>query len=242
MIRLENVSKSYGGGKVKAVDDLSMTVESGRVFGFLGPNGAGKTTTIKMMTGILNADTGSLWLEDVNLTNNPMEAKHMFGFVPDSFEMYDRLTGMEYLNFLADVYGVGQNERKAHIDRMLPLYSLEKEIHQQIRSFSHGMKQKLQVIGSLIHQPRIWILDEPMTGLDPASMHVLKQEMQTLCDEGRTVFFSTHVLDVAERLCDEIGIIRSGKLIAQGSTESLLKSDQKKTLEDLFLDLTSKEA
>ncbi len=242
MIRLENVSKSYGGGKVKAVDDLSMTVESGRVFGFLGPNGAGKTTTIKMMTGILNADTGSLWLEDVNLANNPMEAKHMFGFVPDSFEMYDRLTGMEYLNFLADVYGVGQNERKAHIDRMLPLYALENEIHQQIRSFSHGMKQKLQVIGSLIHQPRIWILDEPMTGLDPASMHVLKQEMQTLCDEGRTVFFSTHVLDVAERLCDEIGIIRSGKLIAQGSTESLLKSDQKKTLEDLFLDLTSKEA
>ncbi|MBE0600600.1 MAG: ABC transporter ATP-binding protein [Firmicutes bacterium] len=242
MIRLENISKSYGGGKVKAVDNLSMTVESGKVFGFLGPNGAGKTTTIKIMTGILTADAGSVWLEDVNLESQPMEAKRMFGFVPDSFEMFDRLTGMEYLNFLADVYGVGQAERKAHIDRMLPLYALEKEIYQQIRSFSHGMKQKLQVIGSLIHQPRIWILDEPMTGLDPASMHVLKQEMQTLCDEGKTVFFSTHVLDVAERLCDEIGIIRSGRLIAQGSTETLLKGDQQKTLEDLFLDLTSKEA
>jgi ABC-2 type transport system ATP-binding protein len=242
MIRLENISKSYGGGKVKAVDGLSMTVESGKVFGFLGPNGAGKTTTIKIMTGILNADSGSVWLEDVELEKNPLEAKRLFGFVPDSFEMFDRLTGMEYLDFLADVYGVGQAERKAHTDRMLSLFSLENEINQQIRSFSHGMKQKLQVIGSLIHQPRIWILDEPMTGLDPASMHVLKQEMQTLCDEGKTVFFSTHVLDVAERLCDEIGIIRSGRLIAQGSTEALMKGDHSKTLEDLFLDLTAKEA
>ncbi len=242
MIRLENISKSYGGGKVKAVDGLSMTVESGRVFGFLGPNGAGKTTTIKIMTGILNADSGSVWLDDVDLEKEPLQAKRLFGFVPDAFEMFDRLTGMEYLNFLADVYGVGQAERKAHTDRMLPLFALENEINQQIRSFSHGMKQKLQVIGSLIHQPRIWILDEPMTGLDPASMHVLKQEMQTLCDEGKTVFFSTHVLDVAERLCDEIGIIRGGKLIAQGSTEALMKGDHSKTLEDLFLDLTSKEA
>lgn len=242
MIRLENISKSYGGGKVKAVDGLNMTVESGKVFGFLGPNGAGKTTTIKMMTGILNADSGSVWLDGVNLEKEPMAAKRLFGFVPDAFEMFDRLTGMEYLNFLADVYNVGQAERKAHTDRMLALFSLEKEINQQIRSFSHGMKQKLQVIGSLIHQPRIWILDEPMTGLDPASMHVLKQEMQTLCDEGKTVFFSTHVLDVAERLCDEIGIIRGGKLIAQGSTEALMKGDHSKTLEDLFLDLTAKEA
>lgn len=242
MIRLENISKSYGGGKAKAVDSLSMTVESGRVFGFLGPNGAGKTTTIKIMTGILNADSGSVWLEDVNLEKDPLAAKRLFGFVPDSFEMFDRLTGMEYLNFLADVYGVGQPERKAHTDRMLALFSLEKEINQQIRSFSHGMKQKLQVIGSLIHQPRVWILDEPMTGLDPASMHVLKQEMQAYCDSGKTVFFSTHVLDVAERLCDEVGIIRNGRLIAQGTTEALMKGDHKKTLEDLFLDLTTKEA
>ena len=242
MIRLENISKSYGGGKIKAVDDLSMVVESGRVFGFLGPNGAGKTTTINIMTGILNADSGSVWLEDVDLEKNPLEAKRMFGFVPDSFVMFDRLTGMEYLTFLADVYQVGQTERKMHIDRMLPMFSLENEINQQIRSYSHGMKQKLQVIGSLIHQPRIWILDEPMTGLDPASMHVLKQEMQRLCDEGRTVFFSTHVLDVAERLCDEIGIIRKGELIAQGAMDALMKGDHSKTLEDLFLDLTSKEA
>lgn len=242
MIRLENITKSYGGGKVKAVDSLSMTVEGGRVFGFLGPNGAGKTTTIKIMTGILNADAGDVWLEDVNLRENPLEAKRLFGFVPDAFEMFDRLTGREYLNFLADVYGVGQAERKAHIDRFLPLLALEKEIDQQIHSFSHGMKQKLQVIGSLIHQPRIWILDEPMTGLDPASMHVLKQEMQAYCDSGRTVFFSTHVLDVAERLCDEVGIIRKGKLIAQGTPQELMHGDNTQTLEDLFLDLTAKEA
>ena len=242
MIRLENVSKSYGGGKVKAVDNLNLTVEGGRVFGFLGPNGAGKTTTIKIMTGILNADAGSVWLENVNLAEHPLEAKRLFGFVPDTFEMFERLTGMEYLNFLADVYGVGLRERKAHVDRLLPQFALEKEIHQQIRSFSHGMKQKLQVIGSLIHQPKVWILDEPMTGLDPASMHALKQEMEAYSKSGRTVFFSTHVLDVAERLCDEVGIIRSGKLIAQGTPEALMKGDNSKTLEDLFLDLTTKEA
>jgi ABC-2 type transport system ATP-binding protein len=242
MIRLENISKAYGGGKVRAVDDLNMTVESGKVFGFLGPNGAGKTTTIKIMTGILNADGGNVWLENVSMKDKPLEAKRLFGFVPDTFEMFERLTGMEYLNFLADVYEVGQAERKAHIDRLLPEFSLEKEIHQQIRSFSHGMKQKLQIIGSLIHQPQIWILDEPMTGLDPASMHVLKQEMQAYSLSNKTVFFSTHVLDVAERLCDEVGIIRSGRLIAQGTPEALMKGDNTKTLEDLFLDLTTKEA
>ena len=242
MIRLENISKSYGGGKVKAVDDLCMQVDGGRVFGFLGPNGAGKTTTINIMTGILQADSGDVYLEDVSMREQPLEAKRLFGFVPDNFEMFDRLTGMEYLTFLADVYAVDQSERKAHIDRMLPLFALEEQIYQQIRSYSHGMKQKLQIIGSLIHQPRIWILDEPMVGLDPASMHVLKQEMQTFCETQRTVFFSTHVLDVAERLCDEVGIIRNGKLIAQGTPKELMHGDKTQTLEDLFLDLTAKEA
>lgn len=242
MIRFENVTKSYAGGAVKAVDDLSLEIDGGKVFGFLGPNGAGKTTTIKMMTGILNPDSGKIWLEGIDLDRDPIEAKRLFGFVPDTFEMFERLTGLEYLNFLADLYRVGNAERKAHMDRYLPLYELESAIGQQIRSFSHGMKQKLQIIGSLIHQPRIWILDEPMVGLDPASMHALKQEMREYCESGKTVFFSTHVLDVAERLCDEIGIIRKGRLIAQGEPEALMKTDRAETLEDLFLNLTEKEA
>ncbi len=242
MILFENVTKSYAGGATKAVDELTMKVENGKVFGFLGPNGAGKTTTIKMMTGSLNLDTGSILLEDIDIAKNPIEAKRTFGFVPDSFEMFERLSGMEYLQFLADLYQVNDAQRKAHLDKYLPLYELENAINQPIRSFSHGMKQKLQIIGSLIHQPRIWILDEPMVGLDPASMHALKQEMRGYCESGKTVFFSTHVLDVAERLCDEIGIIRKGKLIAQGAPDELMKDDRVTTLEDLFLNLTGKEA
>jgi ABC-2 type transport system ATP-binding protein len=242
MIRFEHVTKTYAGGSVKAVDDLCLTIEGGKVFGFLGPNGAGKTTTIKMMTGILHPDEGHVWLEDVELVRDPIAAKRMFGFVPDSFEMFERLTGMEYLKFLADIYRVGETERKAHMDKYLPLYDLEGAISQQIRSFSHGMKQKLQLIGSTIHQPRVWILDEPMVGLDPAAMHVLKSEMRDYCASGKTVFFSTHVLDVAERLCDDIGIIRHGRLIANGAPEALMKNDSAETLEDLFLNLTEKEA
>jgi len=177
----------------------------------------------------------------VELLKNPIEAKRKFGFVPDTFEMFERLTGMEYLNFLADMYQVGNRERKEHIEKYLEKYELKDAIQQPIRSFSHGMKQKLQIIGSLIHQPSIWVLDEPMVGLDPASMRELKNEMREYCASGKTVFFSTHVLDVAERLCDEVGIIRRGKLIAQGEPEQLMKQDQASTLEDLFLNLTEKE-
>ncbi len=242
MIRFEHVTKAYGSGTVKAVDDLCMEIDNGKVFGFLGPNGAGKTTTIKIMTGILNPDEGHVLLEDVELAKDPIAAKRLFGFVPDTFEMFERLTGLEYLKFLADIYKVGERERKAHLDKYLALYELEGAIGQQIRSFSHGMKQKLQLIGSTIHQPRIWILDEPMVGLDPAAMHVLKTEMHAYCESGKTVFFSTHVLDVAERLCDDIGIIRHGKLIAHGEPETLMKNDSATTLEDLFLNLTEKEA
>jgi len=242
MIRFEHVTKTYAGGTVKAVDDLNMEIDSGKVFGFLGPNGAGKTTTIKMMTGILNTDMGSIWLENIDLKKNPLDAKRLFGFVPDTFEMFERLSGSEYLHFLADMYQVDNAQRKAHMEKYLAIFELEKAINQQIRSYSHGMKQKLQIIGSLIHQPQIWILDEPMVGLDPASMRALKEEMRAYCASGKTVFFSTHVLDVAERLCDEIGIIRQGKMIAKGEPEKLMKDDRASTLEDLFLNLTEKEA
>lgn len=240
MIRLENLQKTYGGGSLLAVDNLSLEVDNGKVFGFIGPNGAGKTTTIKLLTGILQPDQGNIWLEGVSMKESPLEAKRTFGYVPDTFDMYDRLTGMDYLRFLADVYQVSPAQRKAHIEKYLALFELEDAAYQQIRSYSHGMKQKLSVTGALLHQPPLWILDEPMTGLDPKSMHVLKAEMRAHCDRGNIVFFSTHVLDVAERLCDEIGIINHGKLIAKGSLEQLKREATGSTLEALFLQLTEK--
>ena len=241
MIRLENVDKTYAGGRVKAVDGLSLQVDNGKVFGFIGPNGAGKTTTIKLLTGILRPDTGHVFINDFDLQAQPLEAKRQIGYVPDSFEMYDRLTGMEYLRFLADLYQVGAAERKAHFDEYLAMYELEDAAYQQIRSYSKGMKQKLAIIGALVHHPSVWILDEPMAGLDPLSVHKLKEDMKRYCQQGCTVFFSTHVLDVAERLCDEIGIIQQGRLIANGELDEMMRDDKVNTLEDLFLNLTGKE-
>ena len=238
MIRFENVDKSYGKAKIKAVDGLNMEIGAGKVFGFIGPNGAGKTTAIKLLTGILQPDVGSIWLNGISMAENPLKAKRVFGYVPDSFEMFERMTGMEYVRFLADLYGVEKAQLERRLEEYLNLFSLEEPIYQQIHSYSHGMKQKLAVIGSLLHKPIIWILDEPMTGLDPRSMHALKEEMKKHSREGGTVFFSTHVLDVAERLCDEIGIIRQGQLIAKGTLDELRGDDRVTTLEKLFLDLT----
>ncbi|MBE5780021.1 MAG: ABC transporter ATP-binding protein [Clostridiales bacterium] len=238
MITFENVTKIYG--DKRAVDNLTMEISDGKVFGFIGPNGAGKTTTIKLMTGIVQPDEGVVKMNGIDISKNPLEAKRTFGFVPDAFDMYGRLTGMEYLHFMADVYGVGKEERKRLSEMYLEKLSLTHAANQQIRSYSHGMKQKIAVIGALLHDPSIWILDEPMTGLDPQSVHLLKEQMRAHADSGRTVFFSTHVLDVAERLCDEIGIIRSGKLIAKGSLEELRGGQQDDTLEEVFLELVEK--
>jgi len=235
MITLENVTKSYG--SLKAVDNLNLTIEDGQVFGFIGPNGAGKTTTIKLMTGILAPDSGTVKLDGVDIAKEPIEAKRRFGFVPDQFNMYERLTGREYLRFMADIYCVPLEKRNAHIEKYLQLFSLEQAYDQQIRGYSHGMKQKLAIIGALIHEPSIWILDEPMVGLDPQSAFLLKEEMRKHRDNGHTVFFSTHVLDVAERLCDQIGIIKQGQLIANGTLEELRGGQNDSTLEELFLEL-----
>ncbi|MEG0863562.1 MAG: ABC transporter ATP-binding protein [Clostridia bacterium] len=240
MISFQNVNKSFG--KMKAVDHLNMEIEDGKVFGFIGPNGAGKTTTIKILTGILAPDEGCVLLNGVDIKQNPLEAKRMFGFVPDAFDMYERLTGMEYLRFIADVYEVDAQRRKEHIEKYLHLFGLEEAANQQTRGYSRGMKQKLAITAALMHDPSIWILDEPMAGLDPQSVHILKDEMRRHADSGRTVFFSTHVLDVAERLCDEIGIINHGKLIAKGSLEELRQGEKDSTLEQLFLELVEKEA
>lgn len=241
MIQFENVVKQYGKSKVRAVDDLSLHIEKGSTLGFIGPNGAGKTTTIRLLTGILQPTSGRVLVGGIDMAKDPIGAKQLIGFVPDAHEMYDRLTGMEYLNFMADVYGVSKADRKAHIEKYLDIFGLEDASAEQIRSYSRGMRQKLTIIGALIHNPPVWVLDEPMVGLDPRAAHILKEEMRQHCEKGNTVFFSTHVLDVAEKLCDGIAIINKGQLVAQGSLESLRSGENGATLEQLFLEMTDAE-
>lgn len=241
MITFDHVSKKYGKSAVLAVDDLNMTVEKGKLFGMIGPNGAGKSTSIKLMTGIIAPTEGRVLIDGHDMSSDPIAAKRQIGFVPDSHELYDRLTGMEYLNFMADVYEVPSAQRKAHIEKYLALFELEDAAGEQIRSYSRGMKQKLTIIGALVHNPPVWVLDEPMVGLDPKSSHVLKEEMRRHCEAGNTVFFSTHVLEVAERLCDEIAIIDKGKVLARGTMEQLRSGESGSSLEELFLQLTEAE-
>lgn len=242
MIRFEHVVKQYDKNQVRAVDDLTLHVEKGSTLGFIGPNGAGKTTTIRLLTGILQPTEGRVLVDGIDMAKDPIAAKRLIGFVPDAHEMYDRLTGMEYLNFMADVYGVSKPDRKAHVEKYLNLFGLEDAARNQIRSYSRGMKQKLTIIGALIHQPPVWVLDEPMVGLDPRAAHILKEEMRQHCERGNTVFFSTHVLEVAEKLCDRIAIINKGQLVAQGSLEELRAGENAGTLEQLFLEMTDEEA
>ena len=241
MIQLQNITKTYTKGKKKAVDDLTLHVEGGELFGFIGPNGAGKTTTIKLMTGILTPDQGTITMAGHRMDQDRLAAQRLIGFVPDGNDLYDRLTGMEYLNFMADVYQVDTAHWKAHIEKYLDLFSLEDAINNQVRSYSKGMKQKLVVIGALIHNPPVWILDEPLGGLDPRAAHLLKEEMIRHCNAGNTVFFSTHVLEVAEKLCTRIGIIADGSLKALGTLDELRSGEIGASLEDLFLELTDKD-
>lgn len=240
MLSIQNVTKRYAKNAQPAVDGLSIEVKRGEIFGFLGPNGAGKTTTIKMITGILPPDSGEISIDGHSIVRDAVAAKRGFGYVPDTHDVYERMSGLEYINFIADVYGVAAAERKQRLERYLSRYELEKAIGDPVKSYSHGMKQKLCLIAALIHQPPLWILDEPMTGLDPQSAHRLKEEMRQHCDAGNTVFFSTHVLDVAERLVDRIGIISKGRLIAVGTLEELRagRGDGDNTLEELFLSMT----
>ncbi len=241
MICFDHVTKQYGKSAVPAVEDLTLHIPAGKTYGFIGPNGAGKTTTIRLLTGILQPTEGRITVGGVDMQKDPIAAKRLIGFVPDAGEMYDRLTGLQYLNFMADVYGVGKAERKAYIERSLTLYGLEDAARDQIRSYSRGMRQKLTIIGALIHNPPVWVLDEPMVGLDPRAAHILKEQMRTHCEAGNTVFFSTHVLDVAEKLCDEIAIINKGRVVAEGSLEELRSGEQSASLEQLFLEMTQGE-
>ncbi len=240
MIDIRNVSKSYNKGSIKAVNNLSLRVDKGEIFGFLGPNGAGKTTTIKMIIGLLNPDEGSIIINGRDIGKNALEAKRSIGYVPDNPNLYERLTGTEYLNFMADVYQVSAEQRKQRIEHYLKMFDLNDAASDLIKSYSHGMKQKIALTGALVHNPAVWILDEPMVGLDPKSAHLLKEQMREHCDKGNTVFFSTHILEVAEKLCDRIGIIHKGMLVASGTMDELRQGDNKDSLENIFLELTDK--
>ncbi len=239
MIRLENLSKSYDRGRTWAVKSLNLEVPPGEIFGFLGPNGAGKTTTLKMMVGLLRPDQGRVNVAGYDIVTHPLEVKRRISFVPDSPEIYDRLTGIEYLTFMADVYRVPQEKRQQRLDHLLEILSMTNSVGNLINSYSHGMRQKIVLIGALLHDPQVFILDEPMVGLDPRSSHNLKELMRENCEKGHSVFFSTHVLEVAERLCDRIGIIHRGHLVALGTMEELReRAESQESLERIFLELT----
>jgi len=241
MIKIENISKSYVKDK-KSVDNINLEIRDGEIFGFLGPNGAGKTTTIKMMTGILNPDEGDIFIDGKSIRTNSVEAKKNFGFVPDSPDMFLKLKGIEYLNFLADIYEIPKETRKQRIEELTKQFEVYDVLQNQIGSYSHGMRQKIVICGVLLNNPKNWILDEPMTGLDPKSSYDLKEKMRKHTKEGNSVFFSTHVLEVAEKLCDRIGIINKGKLIFVGTYEEMKeKFKENASLEQLFLELTEDE-
>jgi ABC-2 type transport system ATP-binding protein len=241
VIELNHVSKSYNKGKIKAVDDLTLTVESGEIFGFLGPNGAGKTTTIKLIVGLLRPDSGTISVEGLDAQKEALKCKEITTYVPDYPAVYERLTGLEYLNFIGDVYGVPKTERLERIGKWLEIFELASAVTNPIQSYSHGMKQKIVLTAALLPAPRVMVLDEPMVGLDPRAAHHLKQLMREHCDQGKTLFFSTHIMEVAEKLCDRIGIIHQGRLVACGTMEELKRLDRSdQSLEAIFLELTEK--
>ena len=238
MISIKNVSKSYD-KKNKIIDNLNLEINDGEIFGFLGPNGAGKSTTIKMITGILDIDEGEILINNKSIINNPIETKKEFGYVPDNPDMFLKLKGIEYLNFLADIYEVGLEERKQKIEELTKLFEINDVLNDKIQSYSHGMRQKIVIIGSLLHEPKNWIIDEPMTGLDPKATYELKQIMKKNTKQNKCVFFSTHILDVAEKLCDKIGIINKGKLLFVGTLEEMRNElKENKSLEELFMEIT----
>ena len=233
MLEIWNLTKSYG--EKKAVDDLSFTVNAGELCAFIGHNGAGKTTTLKCVVGILGFEGGSIRVDGVSIADDPIEVKRRLAYVPDNPDLYDFMTGMQYLNFIADVFGVSEEDRRARIDKYAAALSLSpEEIGASISSYSHGMKQKLALISAFLHAPKLIVLDEPFVGLDPKASHVLKETMRAFCREGGAILFSTHILEVAEKLCDKVAIIKGGRLVTFGSMDEV-KGDS--SLEEVFLDL-----
>ena len=232
MLKIEHLTKAYG--EKKAVDDLNLHIAPGEIYGFIGHNGAGKTTTLKSVAGILQFDAGEIYIDGISIKENPLECKRRFAYIPDNPDLYDYMTGIKYLNFIADIFSVGANERQARIRKYADAFELTADLAQPIAAYSHGMKQKLAIIAAWLHEPKLILMDEPFVGLDPKASHLLKEMMREVCDEGGAIFFSTHVLEVAEKLCDKVAIIKNGKLIRSGTMEEV-KGDE--SLEDVFLEL-----
>ena len=238
MIKINSLSKMYKNADRFAVKNLSLIVNDGEVFGFIGANGAGKSTTIKCITGILPYNDGSIEIAGYDMAKDSISAKKNIGYVSDNHSVYDKLTGREYVNFLANIYGVSKQDRDQRLNDLSIRFDLQDKLDSPIKSYSHGMKQKICVIGALIHEPKVWILDEPLTGFDPKSAKELKGLMREHCEKGNVVFFSSHVLEVVEKLCDRIAIIKDGEIIASFTMEELEQKQQGKSLEDIFLELT----
>ena len=235
MLRIEHLTKKYG--EKVAVDDLSLHIAPGEIYGFIGHNGAGKTTTLKSAVGILDFDEGEIFIDGVSVRNDPLEAKRRLAYIPDNPDLYDFMSGIKYLNFIADVFGVSAAARQERIRDLAERFKLTADLAQPIASYSHGMKQKLALISAFLHEPRLILMDEPFVGLDPTASHLLKQMMRELCDRGGAIFFSTHVLEVAEKLCDKVAIIKNGRLIRSGTMEEVKGDD---SLEEVFLELEEK--
>ena len=235
MLNIQHLTKKYG--DKKAVDDLSLHIAPGEIYGFIGHNGAGKTTTLKSVVGIQQFDEGEITIGGRSIKDDPLACKKQLAYIPDNPDLYDFMTGIKYLNFIADVFGVDAAQRQERIRKYADLFELTDDLAQPIAAYSHGMKQKLAIISAWIHQPKLIIMDEPFVGLDPKAAHILKGMMREICDEGGAIFFSTHVLEVAEKLCDKVAIIKGGKLIRYGTMEEVKGDD---SLEEVFLELEEK--
>ena len=236
MIEIKHVSKTFN-REIKAIDDINLTVEDGEIIGFIGLNGAGKTTLIKMMTGVLKPDSGEITVNGYDIVKEPIEAKQIIGYMADSPDMFLRLTGIEYIHFLADIYKVPEDVREERIKKLTEQFQLQDVLAKPMQGYSHGTRQKMMVVGALVHNPKVWILDEPLIGLDPQSAILLKDMMREHAKEKNTVFFSTHVLEIAEKLCDKIAIIHQGRIIFYGTLDALKKKYNKKDLEKLFMEV-----
>jgi len=236
MLRIDNLTKKYG--DKTAVDNLTLHIAPGEIYGFIGHNGAGKTTTLRSIAGILDFDAGEITVNGISVKQRPTESKREIAYIPDNPDLYDFMSGIKYLNFIADIFGVPVKQREERIEKYAELFGLTQDLAQPISAYSHGMKQKLAIISAWLHDPRLIIMDEPFVGLDPKAAHILKGMMREMCDNGGAIFFSTHVLDVAEKLCDKVAIIRGGKLIRSGTMEEVKGDD---SLEDVFLELEDKD-
>ena len=236
MLDIQHLTKRYG--EKKAVDDLTLHIAAGEIYGFIGHNGAGKTTTLKSVVGILQFDQGEITVDGKSIKTDPLGCKREMAYIPDNPDLYDFMTGIKYLNFVADIFGVGARQRQERIRKYADAFELTEDLAQPIAAYSHGMKQKLAIIAAWLHQPKLIIMDEPFVGLDPKASHLLKGMMREVCDEGGAIFFSTHVLEVAEKLCDKVAIIKGGKLIRSGTMEEVKGDD---SLEEVFLELEGEE-